>query len=122
MLTCQLEAMCSRVAGSLCAAVGCPEMIAPDMNEYERRAIYFANDRHAYLALRRKLWANRLTTPLFNTRQWTREWEDALTAVWQRHSEGLAPDHIDLPQLTESGRRESEHIMLGHTMPCHAML
>ena len=69
------------------------------MEEYVQRAITFGNDRNRLLALRAKLWANRLTTPLFNTRLWVREWEAAILAAWQRHCAGTSPDHIDLPPL-----------------------
>ena len=75
MVTLQMESMCSRVAASLCHAVGCPEMVVRDMDEYVGRAVELATDRPQLLALRRKLWRSRLSSALFNTRLWTREWE-----------------------------------------------
>ncbi len=101
MVTMQLETMCSRVAGSLCEAIECPEMIAADSDDYVRLSVELATDRPRLLALRRKLWEKRLTTPLFNTRQWTREWEASLLAVWARHCADLKPDHIHVAKLSD---------------------
>ena len=100
VLTHQMETMCSRVAGSLNAAAGlAAELNAPDMAAYVRTAVGYGTDRYSLLALRRKLWAARTSSALFDTRLWTREWEAALRAVWERHARGLAPDHVDSPHL-----------------------
>ncbi|KAL3931678.1 MAG: hypothetical protein SGPRY_001020 [Prymnesium sp.] len=101
LLTCQLESMCSRVAGSLCRAVGMPELVCADMSAYLHTAIRLGTDREYLLAVRRKLWANRLSTPLFDTRRWTAEWDRALVCAWRRHCNGLPPDHLDSPPLEE---------------------
>ncbi|KAL1523648.1 hypothetical protein AB1Y20_018583 [Prymnesium parvum] len=100
IVTCQLESMCSRVAGSLCHAAGMPEMVCADMGAYTRLAITLGNDREQLLSRRCKLWASRLATPLFNTRRWTAEWDGALVAAWQRHCRGLPADHLASPPLT----------------------
>lgn len=99
ILTRQMEPMCSRVAGSLACAVGCPEMCVNTMDEYVARAVRLGTQRSELLALRRKLWHNRNSAPLFNTQMWTREWEAGLHAVWERHRTGLPPDHLDVPPL-----------------------
>jgi predicted O-linked N-acetylglucosamine transferase (SPINDLY family) len=40
---------------------------------------------------------NRLTTPLFDTKRFTRHIEAAYTMMYERHQAGLAPDHIIVP-------------------------
>jgi protein O-GlcNAc transferase len=40
--------------------------------------------------------SNRLTTPLFDTRRFTRHIEAAYTAMHARHQAGLTPDLIDI--------------------------
>jgi predicted O-linked N-acetylglucosamine transferase (SPINDLY family) len=47
-------------------------------------------------AIRARLAANRLTTPLFDTTLFTRHIEAAYTAMHARHQAGLAPDLIDI--------------------------
>ena len=90
--------MCSRVAASLCTAVGCgPEMIVDGgVGGYVERAVRLGTRRAELLALRRKLWARRLSAPLFDTRLWTRTWEHALRAVWLRHCAGEPPASMDV--------------------------
>jgi len=45
-------------------------------------------------AIRRKLAANRLTAPLFDTPTFTKHLESAYTRIHERFLAGLAPDHI----------------------------
>jgi predicted O-linked N-acetylglucosamine transferase (SPINDLY family) len=46
--------------------------------------------------IRRKLAANRATTPLFDTALFARRIEAAYAAMHQRHQEGLAPANISI--------------------------
>ena len=45
-------------------------------------------------ALRKRLEANRLTMPLFDTRGWVRDFEKALKIQWEIYANGLAPMHM----------------------------
>ena len=101
LLTCPLESMCSRVAASLAHAIECEEMVVPDMETYVTKAIKWGNQRSELLGLRRKLWGKRLTTPLFDTRLWVREWEECLLAAWVHYCEGKPPDHIDMAAIED---------------------
>jgi predicted O-linked N-acetylglucosamine transferase (SPINDLY family) len=94
VLTCLGEAFVGRVAASLLNAIGLPELIATDMEAYERLAIELATNAEKLAAIKAKLAANRLTTPLFDTERFTRHIEAAFTAMHARHQAGLAPDHI----------------------------
>ena len=83
-----------RVAASLLRTVGLPELITTTPQDYERRAIELANNPETLAAIRRKLAANRATTPLFDTALFARRIEAAYTAMHQRYQAGLAPANI----------------------------
>jgi predicted O-linked N-acetylglucosamine transferase (SPINDLY family) len=91
------ETFASRVASSLVTAIGAPELIAPDLEGYERLALKLASDGKALGAIRKKLAANRLTTPLFDTDLFARHLESAYRIVWQRHLDGLPPAPVKVP-------------------------
>jgi protein O-GlcNAc transferase len=80
-----------RVAASLLAAIGLPELVTHSMAEYERLAIHLAENRGALTTIRRKLVANRLTTPLFDTGLFRKHLESAYTAMWRAWTNGEAP-------------------------------
>ena len=96
VLTCLGETFAGRVAASLLNAIGLPELVTTP-ESYERTAIDFARNPDKLAAVKRKLSANRLTAPLFDTALTTRHIEAAYTAMHERHLAGLAPDHIVVP-------------------------
>ena len=100
VVTCPGRSFQARVAGSLLHAVGLPEMIAASLPDYEAIALRLAHDRDAHAAIRAKLIANRLTTPLFDTEQFTRGLEAAYETMWRRWCQGLPPEAIDIPAAT----------------------
>lgn len=94
LLTCAGATFAGRVAASLLTHVGLPDLVASSPDDYERRAVALATDPQALAALRARLEANRLTTPLFDTARFTRQLERAFEAMHARRREGLAPDHL----------------------------
>jgi predicted O-linked N-acetylglucosamine transferase (SPINDLY family) len=88
----------ARVSASLVTAIGLPELIVRSPEEYRNLAVRLANDRGALAQLRSRLAANRLTTPLFDSRRFVRHLEAGYEAMWQRCIAGLPPDHIDVPE------------------------
>jgi protein O-GlcNAc transferase len=88
------EAFPGRVAASLLKAVNLPELITVTSDEYERLAVDLAMHPERLAAIRQKLAENRLASPLFDTLRFTRHIEAAYTAMHDRHTSGLAPDHI----------------------------
>ncbi len=77
----------ARVAGSLLHAIGLPELVTESEADYERLALDLATDPARLAAVKTKLAANRLTTPLFDTGAATRAFEDAYDAMHAaRHS------------------------------------
>ncbi|MFT4196128.1 tetratricopeptide repeat protein [Ottowia sp.] len=88
-----------RMAASLLDAVGLPELIARSAEEYEATALRLATEPGLLAALRERLAANLQTTPLFDTRRFTRHLERAYEMVWTRHVQGLPPAELDVPAL-----------------------
>ena len=88
------ETFAGRVAASLLTAIGVPELITSTRHAYEDLAIELATNPKKLAAIKHKLADNRLTSPLFDTRRFTRHLEAAYTAMYERHLAGLPPDHI----------------------------
>ncbi|HKP25329.1 MAG TPA: tetratricopeptide repeat protein [Dongiaceae bacterium] len=92
------DAFAARVSASLVTAIGLPELIVRSPDEYRALAIRLAGERDTIASLRSRLSANRLTTPLFDSRLFVRHLEAGYEAMWQRAAAGLPPDHIDVPR------------------------
>ena len=94
VLTLVGETFAGRVAASLLQAIGMPELITETPQAYEVLALELANNPDRLAAIRRKLEHNRLTTPLFDSKLFTKHIEAAYTAIYERYCGGLPPDHI----------------------------
>ena len=106
--------MCSRMAASILKGAlpkgpegdrAAAELIAADDNEYEKSAIGLANgvsyritddgygEPSGRLAeLRKLLWQSKWDCPLFDTRRWVADLEDAYDEVWRRWVAGEGGD------------------------------
>jgi len=94
LITLQGESFASRVASSLLLAIGLPELITHTLEEYEALAIELAMDPQKLAFIKQKLVNNRLTTPLFDTSQFTKHLENAYQQMYDRYQADLAPEHI----------------------------
>lgn len=94
VLTLAGETFPSRVGASLLAAVGLPELVTHDVAGYERLALELALSPDRLHALGQRLQQQRTCSPLFDSGRFARGLESAFDAMWQRHSTGLAPDHL----------------------------
>ena len=94
LLTCSGQTYAGRMAGSLLNAIGLPELITTTLDAYEQMAIDLATHPEKLTIIKRKLAENRLTTPLFDAKLFTKHIEAAYTAMFERHQAGLPPDHI----------------------------
>ena len=97
LLTCSGETYTARMAGSLLNAIGLPELITTTLDAYEQMAIDLATHPEKLAAIKQKLAKNRLTTPLFDTKLFTKHIEAAYTMMYERHQADLPPDHIVIP-------------------------
>jgi protein O-GlcNAc transferase len=91
VLTLRGTSFAGRVAESLLAAVGLPELVAEDLTDYERRAVTLTRSRDALAALRARLERDRATAPLFDTARFTRGMELAFATAWSQHLAGAPP-------------------------------
>ena len=94
VLTCVNAAFASRVAASLLKAIGLPELITTNTEEYESLAIALANDSARLQQLREKLAEQRLSAPLFNTPLFAQQIEAAYQQMMERYWDDLTIDHI----------------------------
>ena len=96
VLTFMGEAFASRMAASLLNAIQLPELITSSREDYEALAIEFARNPQRLQQIRQKLARNRLSTPLFDTRTFTRHLESAYYKIYERYLAGLPPEHINI--------------------------
>ncbi|HKT53047.1 MAG TPA: tetratricopeptide repeat protein [Caulobacteraceae bacterium] len=88
------DTFASRVGASLLRAVGMEELIVPSWDAYGGLAVGLAKNPERLAAIKAKLAANRMTTPLFDTALFARHIEAAYVAMADRYDGGLQPDHI----------------------------
>jgi predicted O-linked N-acetylglucosamine transferase (SPINDLY family) len=94
VLTCIGNSFASRVAASLLNAVNLPELITTTEEEYESLAIELATHPEKLKIIKDKLASNLSTAPLYDTKLFTKNLESAYTMMYERHHQGLDPDHI----------------------------
>jgi predicted O-linked N-acetylglucosamine transferase (SPINDLY family) len=87
----------SRVAGSLLHALGLPELIAADEDDYVAVALTLATEPDLLQAARVRLSRNRLATPLFDVAAYARSLQDLYQIMWDRRCQGEARGPIWAP-------------------------
>lgn len=86
LLTRMGDAFGSRAAAMMVLTLGLPELVVDDYDAYEELAVALAQDRPRLAALRRRLEANRLTSPLFDTDHYVRGLEAIYRRLWDRRA------------------------------------
>jgi predicted O-linked N-acetylglucosamine transferase (SPINDLY family) len=99
LVTLRGETFVSRVAASLLAAVGLPELITDSLADYEALALKLARTPALLAAIREKLQAGRATAPLFDTDRFRRHIESAYLTMYERHLSGAAPESFDVAAI-----------------------
>jgi predicted O-linked N-acetylglucosamine transferase (SPINDLY family) len=92
VLTCLGDTFAGRVAASLLTSVDLPELITDSLEAYKAKALDLARNPSELRRLREKLRANRLTTPLFDSDRYVRNFEAALTRMFEQRQSGLPPE------------------------------
>jgi predicted O-linked N-acetylglucosamine transferase (SPINDLY family) len=87
----------SRVGGSLLRAVGLPELITTNLEEYQKLAVRLAEDGKLFGELRAQLAANRETSSLFDGEMFARNVEKAYSKMWEIYAGGEAPKAFAIP-------------------------
>ena len=99
VLTLMGESFASRVAASLLNAVGLPELITTNQEDYESLAIELATNPDKIQKIKNTLINNLPSSPLYNTKLFTQHLESAYQIMYQRYQDDLATDHIKLDTI-----------------------
>ncbi len=99
LVTCRGTAFPGRVASSLLAAAGMPELISESAQEYEALAIRLGRDPDAITQLKEKLEKSRLTCPLFDTDLFRRHIEAAYSTMVEIAKRGEPPQAFAVDDL-----------------------
>jgi protein O-GlcNAc transferase len=91
ILTCAGSAFAARMAGSLLRAVGLPELITYNIEDYEALGLRLAGDPSLLAHYRARLAASHLSSPLFDTARFCRDIEWAYESMWGRYRRGDPP-------------------------------
>ena len=91
VLTCKGGAFAGRVAASLLQAIGIPELVTSNFEDYQALALKVARDPGLLAGLKSKLAHNRNTYPLFNTDRFVRHIESAYNTMWENLQRGGSP-------------------------------
>jgi len=100
VLTQRGRSFAGRVATSLLMAVGLPELIASDADEYVARAIELARQPARLSKLRQQLVSARAECRLFDAPRFTRSLEAAYAHMHQRAAAGEPPCDLELAEPT----------------------
>jgi protein O-GlcNAc transferase len=91
VVTCMGGTFAGRVAASLLHAVGLPELVTQNLEDYAALALKLAHQPDELKRLKKVLVENRTTAPLFDTVQFTGDLETAYEMMWQRWLEAASP-------------------------------
>jgi predicted O-linked N-acetylglucosamine transferase (SPINDLY family) len=91
VLTCIGRSFAGRVAASLLNAIGLPELITSNLEEYQALALKLATKSHVLSSMRNRLKEQRLSASLFDSDRFRRNIESAYIEMWEIWQRGEAP-------------------------------
>ena len=86
------KGLAARTGGMMLASIGMPELITKTEQEYEALLLDLATNPQRISAIKEKLAANRLSTPLFNSELFTKHLENGYQQAYQRYFDGKDPE------------------------------
>ena len=92
-----------RNGADLLNAIGMPDLVAGNVDEYERLAHKLATDRAYYRSVRARLEGNRDSEPLFDGPRLTRHLELGYEMMWDNWAGGNEPRTMSVPALPKHG-------------------
>jgi protein O-GlcNAc transferase len=98
----------SRVSESLLNAIDLPELVGADHDDMVRIAHRIGTDADYRQAIRASVAANRLTSPLFDTARFTRNFEAGIEAMVQASAGGKPAGHIDVAESEDTWSRRTD--------------
>lgn len=84
VLTCSGKAPASRLTGSFLTALGLPELISSNLDDYREMAIQLALNTERLAVIRAYLKTRRLAAGLFDASGWVRQLEARYERIWLR--------------------------------------
>ena len=87
------DTFAARVSASILAAAGLGDLITTSLADYHALALRYASDRETLAGLKARVVGCR-SSPLFDSKRFTRDLEKAYATVVARSRAGLAPEHI----------------------------
>jgi protein O-GlcNAc transferase len=98
VITCAGASFASRVAGSLLNAMGLPELVTSNLQDYEALALELTRNPGTLARIRARLAQNRKSFPLFDTTGFCRHIESAYQTMWERYEGGKPPASFAVPR------------------------
>jgi len=98
VITLQGGHFASRMSSSILTAIGLPELVTHNSEEYEALAVRLAKNRGELQTIRDSLAKNRLTEPLFDTPRFTRNLEKAYKEMWEIFLAGERPRQVEVAE------------------------
>lgn len=99
VLTCMGKSFASIMAASLLTTINLSELITTSLEEYENLAVEIATNSEKLKSIKDTLANNLPTTPLFNTKLFTKNIELAYAEMYNRNRNGLNLDHIYVEKI-----------------------
>ena len=94
LLTMTGNSYSARMATSLLHSVGLKELITSSKKDYEDLALKLSTDEKQLKAIKEKLIENLSNNPLFNTKLYTKDFEDGLEQVFKNYMAGNMPKNV----------------------------
>ncbi|MEW5726175.1 MAG: hypothetical protein AB1896_23905, partial [Thermodesulfobacteriota bacterium] len=88
----------SRVPTSLLNAIGLPDLVAQNLEEYEALAVRLAQSPVEMDGIKKRLEKNRTKWPLFDTPRFTRNLEKAYLSMWEIYRSGQPPRFLEITE------------------------
>jgi predicted O-linked N-acetylglucosamine transferase (SPINDLY family) len=98
----------SRVAASLLTSIGLSDLITTHRDDYVTLAVELAHNQEKYVEVKSRLIKNKSSWPLFNSKLFTKNWEQALSVAYKRLIQNEEVEHID---LAPTGHSPSSNII-----------
>ena len=85
VITCAGDTFAARVAGSLLSAADLTELITYTLEDYENKALYLASNSKILTEIKQKLLAEKMTSALFDTANFSKALEASYQTIWQNY-------------------------------------
>jgi len=96
------ETPSGRTGATLLKNVGMPELIAENLEQYEKCAWKLSADPEYLQSIKNKLWQNRETEALFDAPRLAGQLETAYSMMWDNYAAGNPPTAINVPPRSTS--------------------